>query len=355
MTATPKPAALFRPAAKTNTKLRALLSGPSGSGKTWSALSIATQLSATLGGKIAVVDSEAGSAEKYAEAFAFDVVDLLETFGDASIVSFVSAIDAAAAGGYRYLILDSISHEWGDALSKKEAAEAASNSKNGYFAWRGVTPLHDQFVRSCLQYPGHLIACARSKTAYLTEAEDGKKIQPKKIGLAPIARPDTEYEFDLWVELLTRGRDQVATVAKSRYSPLPVGSEYVNIAQKPGDDFVGRLVAGLTDTKTGDEKRIGTGAASPFLGALHWAIALPPVTENNRADIGRQYRERVAAFLVQGFEIPEGPAQAKVDALVAWLKAQHTAFVLRAKSGKPDDDFAPEPQGQDSSFGTDPA
>ena len=76
----------FRPATKSTAKLRAALFGPSGAGKTMTALRIATGL----GGPIAVIDTERGSASKYADRFAFDVLELPR----ATIPDYQSAIAA---------------------------------------------------------------------------------------------------------------------------------------------------------------------------------------------------------------------------------------------------------------------
>src|SRR5579872_5903196 len=50
----------FRRAVKRDAKVRLAISGPSGSGKTYTLLTLATEL----GGPIALVDTERGSAEK---------------------------------------------------------------------------------------------------------------------------------------------------------------------------------------------------------------------------------------------------------------------------------------------------
>jgi hypothetical protein len=51
----------------------------------------------------------------------------------------------------------------------------------------------------------------RSKMAYeLQEDEKGKK-KPVKMGLAPVQRDDTEYEFDIVLDI---GRDHIATASK---------------------------------------------------------------------------------------------------------------------------------------------
>jgi superfamily II DNA or RNA helicase len=92
----------FKKATKSTTKLRAALFGPSGAGKTFTALRIA----AGLGGPVAVIDTERGSASKCADRFAFDVLDLEH----AGIPSYQGAIEAAAQGGYPVLVIDSLSH-----------------------------------------------------------------------------------------------------------------------------------------------------------------------------------------------------------------------------------------------------
>src|SRR5215831_18621533 len=53
----------FRKAVKQDAKLRLATCGPSGSGKTFTLLKIASEL----GGPVAVIDTERGSASKYAD------------------------------------------------------------------------------------------------------------------------------------------------------------------------------------------------------------------------------------------------------------------------------------------------
>ena len=62
----------FTPATKARAKARLGLIGPSGSGKTFSALRIAQGL----GGRVGFIDTEHGSASKYADLFKFDVLEL---------------------------------------------------------------------------------------------------------------------------------------------------------------------------------------------------------------------------------------------------------------------------------------
>lgn len=190
--------ALFKKATKTQSKLRMALYGVSGSGKTYSALSIATGL----GGRIALIDTERGSASKYAGRFTFDVLEMQPPFTPAS---YVQAIKAAEAEGYDVLVIDSLTHAWsgaGGALEMVDNAAARSSSKNSYTAWRDVTPQHNALVDAILQVRCHVIATMRSKTDYVQERDERSgKMMPRKIGLAPVQRDGMEYEFDVMGEM----------------------------------------------------------------------------------------------------------------------------------------------------------
>ena len=62
----------FQKAVRKRAKLRLAVAGPSGSGKTTAALNIAKGL----GGKVAVLDTERGSASLYSDQFEFDTLEL---------------------------------------------------------------------------------------------------------------------------------------------------------------------------------------------------------------------------------------------------------------------------------------
>src|ERR1051326_6849372 len=86
---------MFTRAVKTDAKLRLALAGPPGSGKTFTALSLAHALADGQG--VAVIDTEHGSASKYADLFPpFDCVNL-ETFHPDL---YIEAIKAAEQAGY---------------------------------------------------------------------------------------------------------------------------------------------------------------------------------------------------------------------------------------------------------------
>jgi hypothetical protein len=202
------PAKGFRKAEKSSARAHVALCGPSGSGKTYSALVAAT----TLGGKIAVIDTERGSASLYADRFNFDVLEL-ETF---SPQAYIDAIELAEREGYAVIVIDSLSHAWegeGGALEMVDAAAARSKSNNTYFAWRDVTPLQRKMVDAMLQSKAHIIATMRAKTEYIIDTDQRGKQVPRKVGMAPIQRAGIEYEFTLTADIDV---DHRLVVTKSR-------------------------------------------------------------------------------------------------------------------------------------------
>jgi hypothetical protein len=226
---------IFKRATKKNSKLRLGLIGPAGSGKTYTALTVAKHL----GGRVALVDSENGSASKYANLFDFDVLEL-QSF---SPTDFVNAIKAAEQAGYDVLIIDSLSHAWSgkqnSALELVDRAAARSKSGNSFAAWREVTPLHNKMVDAIVGANLHVIATLRSKTEYVIEEnERGKKV-PRKVGMAPIQRDGLEYEFDVVGDMDWENR---LIVTKTRCPEL-AGA----VMHQPGKDFVDVLKAWLDE------------------------------------------------------------------------------------------------------------
>lgn len=201
----------FRKATKEQAKLRLALEGVSGAGKTYTALLLAAQL----GDQVAVIDTERGSAAKYADQFAFDTL----TLTDFHPKHYIDAIAAAVSYGYNVVVIDSLSHAWsgkGGALELVDNATARSTSKNSYFAWKDVTPLHNALIDAITGANAHVIATMRSKTEYVVEKRDGKDV-PRKVGMAAIQRDGMEYEFDI---VGTMDVDHNMIIAKSRCPAL---------------------------------------------------------------------------------------------------------------------------------------
>ena len=220
----------FQRATRTQARARVAIDGPAKSGKSKTAL----RLAFSLGKKVAAIDTEFGSLSKYADdsdegegPYTFDVCNL-RTF---SPDSYTAEIQAAERTGFDVLIIDSLSHAWvgeGGALDIKDR-----QGGNSFVAWQKVTPIHRRMIDAILASRLHVIATMRSKTEYVLEEEinrNGKTVQvPKKIGMAPVQRDGTEYEFDM---LLSMNQAHLCTVTGSR-CPAMDGKSTV----KPGAEF----------------------------------------------------------------------------------------------------------------------
>lgn len=188
----------FQKAQKSQSKLRMALYGPSGSGKTFTALAIAVELLRLmkLPGRIAVVDSERGSASKYADKFDFDVNEL-DSYAPET---YRKAIRDAKDAGYSILVIDSLSHAWVGAGGVLDIVDDASVKLRGnsHAAWKEGTPEYRNLVDAVLQSDMHVIVTMRSKTEWDMNAKgDNGKKTPTKIGTAPVMRDGIEYEFDV--------------------------------------------------------------------------------------------------------------------------------------------------------------
>lgn len=203
----------IKKAVKAQSKLRLALIGISGSGKTYSALSIAHGL----GQRVLVIDTEHGSASKYAgEDFEFDVIEL-EEFDPRN---YIAAINLGEIKGYDVIVIDSLSHAWsgkGGALELVDQFAKRSNSSNNFSAWRDVTPLHNQLIDAIVGCKAHVIATMRSKTEYVQDKDERGKTRIRKVGMAPVQRDQMEYEFDV-VGDMTDAHELIVT--KSRCKPL---------------------------------------------------------------------------------------------------------------------------------------
>jgi nucleoside-triphosphatase THEP1 len=201
----------FQKATKASALLRLGLVGPAGSGKTMTALRIA----AGLGQRIAVIDTERGSASLYAgeRGLAFDVLEL-ETY---EADKFIAAIHDAEAAGYDVLVIDSLSHAWAGKGGILEFVDnAAKRSGGGSFSgWRDATPRHNQLVDAILGAKLHVICTLRSKVEHVVETVNGRT-QVRKVGLQPVQRDGLEYEFTV-VGDVTQDHELIVTKTRAAF------------------------------------------------------------------------------------------------------------------------------------------
>lgn len=185
---------MFKPAERKKVKLKIALTGPSGAGKTLSALYIAQGI----GSKIALADTENGTASLYADKVQFDGDDLAPPY---TVDKYVAAIKGAEAGGYDVLVIDSLTHAWageGGILDQKEKLDARGG--NSFVNWGKLTPQQQLLVSTILNANIHIICTMRSKQEYALN-QDGAKTKVQKLGMAPIQREGMEYEFTLVLDI----------------------------------------------------------------------------------------------------------------------------------------------------------
>ena len=225
---------MFRKATRQQSKLRMTIDGPAGSGKTFTALRFAHTLAGA--GRIALIDTERGSASKYAgEApdgipWDFDTLELTQF----SPEKYTEAIMAAGRGGYAVLVIDSLSHAWEGTGGALEIKQRAGES---WSAWRHVTPIHNRMVDAILQSTCHVITTMRSRMEYVQEVDGTGRTVIRKVGLSPIQRPGMEYEFDVVADM---DWSHILSVSKTR---CPAITDMK--VEKPGPDFLRPVVEWL--------------------------------------------------------------------------------------------------------------
>lgn len=190
----------FVKAVKKKSKLRLALTGPSGSGKTWGALQVAKGL----GGRIACIDTEKGSASLYDHIVDFDVMELSAPY---TPEAYIAGIKEAEKAGYDVLIIDSTTHEWsgpGGVLELVDDVARAKYKGNSWSAWNEMTPRHRAFIDTMLQSNMHIIATGRSKTE-TAQVEEGGRKKVVKLGMKTEQRDGFEYEFTVVLDLVHDG------------------------------------------------------------------------------------------------------------------------------------------------------
>lgn len=213
---------LFTPVTREQAKLRMALSGVSGGGKTLGALYIAYGITRDWS-RVALIDTERGRGRHYATRTDDHLPYATGTFLYAGFdppysperyIELVSQ-GAQAVGSDGVVIIDSLSHGWneeGGVLDiKDQIAKSGRPGINDYTAWNEAGKHQRTLVNALFSSNCHTIVTLRTKMEYTLEMNDRGRQQPVKLGLKPIQRDETEYEFDI---VLNIARNHVATCAK---------------------------------------------------------------------------------------------------------------------------------------------
>jgi len=224
---------------------RIALVGPSFSGKTVWALGIATTWGCK---KIGLIDgSLEGDSTMYAKGgkrkggFEFDfLVEKVREMGGKGVdpaddenlfspMRFKKAIRGVREAGCDALIVDDATNEWtgeGGTLEIKDRAEATSKNSG----WRTATPLHNQFMRAMLVYPGLVIGTYRSKDKLkIYTDEEGGRTKYEMLPHEPICRPGTKFEWKIWAHVYD---DHVVELVKVKGNG---GEEFLGEYEEPGE------------------------------------------------------------------------------------------------------------------------
>lgn len=198
----------LRKATRLKAKIRLGLSAVSGGGKTYSSLLIAKGLSNNDMSKIALIDTENGSGDLYADLGDYNVITLEAPY---TPERYIECIKACEAAGMEVIIIDSITHEWDGKGGILEIS--SSMTGNSYTNWAKLTPRHQSFIDAILQSKCHVITTVRRKQDYEMTTNSMGKLVPQKVGLKEVTREGFEYELTVNLELDTMHN---ATVSKDR-------------------------------------------------------------------------------------------------------------------------------------------
>ena len=240
----------LRKATRKQVRIRLGFSAVSGGGKTYSAILVAKGLSGDLS-KVAVIDTENGSADLYAHLGDYNVLPLAAPY---SPERYIEAIRYCEKAGMEVIIIDSITHEWD---GKGGCLDIVEQLGGKYQDWAKVTPRHQAFIDAILHSPCHIITTVRRKQDYEMTKDGNGRIKVEKGGLKEITREGFEYELTINLEMDTKHN---ATASKDRtglFMGKPAfvpsektgetiaswcdqGEEVFNVI-KPGSEWYGRV------------------------------------------------------------------------------------------------------------------
>lgn len=193
----------FQKAVREQIWTKTLLGGPSGCGKSYGALLLAKGLVSKTGGRIAYIGTEGSRDKYYSDEFDYDLLQLEDPF---TPEKYIEAIDQAINGGYKVLIIDSISHEWKTLNDIHDKMPG-----NSFTNWGKLKSRHRAFQEKVLYSPIHVISTGRGKDEWVLEEKNGKQV-PKKVGMGLVA--DKEISFDYTLSLTIQQDNHIASADK---------------------------------------------------------------------------------------------------------------------------------------------
>ena len=233
----------LRQSERRQAKIKIGLQGCAGSGKTYSSLLLAKGLTNGDFSKVAIIDTENGSADLYAHLGNYNVLSLSPPF---TPENYIKAIEVCEKAGIEVIIIDSISHEWDELLDFH--SKLAGNS---FTNWAKITPRQRAFVDKILQTNAHIIATMRTKQDYVLNQKDGKFI-PEKVGLKSVQRDGLDYEFTLVFDVDIK---HFAVSSKDR-TGLFMGKPEFTISENTGKEILERCNSGAKSVEVPNVQNI---------------------------------------------------------------------------------------------------
>lgn len=188
------------------------LSGLSGCGKTFGALKLARGLVGETG-RVLVADTENSAVfYKNNETFTTGLIKpRVKPDGSAAYFwrDFLDAI--AAAEKFDCFVIDSFSAFWESILDLKSDIDAGGG--NSFANWKLPTTCYNKAFSALRTLNKPVICTFKLKTEYQIGLDERGKGTVREVGLAPIARSESVYNFDLWFNV---GRDHKIESTKSR-------------------------------------------------------------------------------------------------------------------------------------------
>lgn len=229
----------LKKATRKSIKIKMGITGASGSGKTYSALLLAKGLVGDWR-KIAVIDTENGSASLYSDLGEYLILDM----HDFSPKNYINAISFITKNHpeIECIIIDSVSHAW----SGKGGFLDMHQKHGGKFQdWAKTTPIYREFLSAITQSPTHVICCLRAKSDYVHDKDDNGRAKIEKVGLKADLKEGFEYELTVSFRI---NQDHLTFADKDRTSifsdPVPfiiteetgeLVKQWIDSGEKVGD------------------------------------------------------------------------------------------------------------------------
>ena len=203
---------LLQDVSKKQTKIKATLAGISHSGKTYTALEHAYGITQDWTKIVGIDIGERNGLSLYSDKGNFKVLKLPAPYTPEQLAE---AVKYCESKGFQAIVIDSLTNMYSGEGGVLEIVDSM-NAKE--MPWKKVTPRLRKCMSTILTADVHIFCTLRQKSdKVMEEAENGKKAFVKK-GMKDDFKPDSDYDFDLVLEM---SRDHRAFAHKDRTRLLP--------------------------------------------------------------------------------------------------------------------------------------